>query len=258
MPEMTIAKGDLIKLDFDIWVESGGRTEILDTTSMQVAQEAKWDGRKSEEFVAQPYEVGLGKFPAALEQTLEGAKVGDTVEKEFSPGEAWGERDPKLIELHSIKEIGRLPEMKKEDAHLDIGTVLTINGRRGRVLQVTAGRVRVDFNDPRSGKSIKARFTVKDKITKPDEMAKAIVEMEYGRSREFSVEHRGDHLTLKIPDRAKFDINWHAAKGAVVDRLRTHLKPATIHLVEEYKTLKREEPASPSETAPAAQAEKKE
>ncbi len=241
MPAQTVTKGDLILLDYDIWAESGEKSEVVDTTSKEVATSAHWEGRKEDEFGPIPYEVGKERLPAALDKLLEGAVVGAVVEKEIAAGDAFGDRDAKLIELFSLREIARLPEMRKEGASLDIGTTLTIDGRKGRVLSVTAGRVRVDFNNPLAGKRIKAKLTVKGKITAPEEIVRSIVELEYGRGKEFGVEHSGNRVTLRVPDRAKFDMLWHATKSRVVDDLRRFLKPESVEFVEEYKT-----PAEPA------------
>ena len=63
-----------------------------------------------------------------------------------------------------------------------------------------------------------------------------MVELQYGRSSEFHVEVHEKTVTLKVPDRTKFDIAWMAAKPRVIDRLRTHLHPQTVRILEEYVT----------------------
>jgi FKBP-type peptidyl-prolyl cis-trans isomerase SlyD len=253
MPEETVAKGDLIRLDYDIWAETGDKSEIIDTTNAAVAKEAHWQGRKDDEFGPVPYELGKNRFPAALEKALEGAKVGAVIEKELAPGEAFGERDPKLIETVSLREIARLPEMRKEGAQLEVGMTLTVNGRKGRVTSFTAGRVRLDFNDPLAGRRLKAKVTVKEKITVPEERVKAVVEMEYGRSNEFTLEIKDNVITMIVPDRAKFDMVWHVSKGRVVESLRKYLKPEMVIIAEEYKTTV-EAPKEPAKPAKAAKA----
>lgn len=231
-------------LDYDLWAESGGRTELIDTTHEEVAQEAQQTASEGQRFGPRPHLIGGEYFPAGIEEALRGAKVGEEFEREFPPGEAFGERDPKLIELFSMHEIQRLPEMRREDAHLDVGTVLTIRGRRGRVVSLTAARVRVDFNPPFSGRKVRAKFAVQGRITEPADQVKALVELQYGRSKEFHVEIHADTITLKVPDRSKFDIAWMAAKPRIIDRLRAQLKPKSIRLVEEYVT-----PASSSRSS---------
>lgn len=202
--------------------------------------------------------LGGEYFPGAIEAALATAPIGEEFEREFAPADAFGERDPKLIELFTMHEISRLPEMRREDAHLDLGTVLTIEGRRGRVVTLTAARVRVDFNPPFSGRKVRAKFKILEKISDPAEQARGILELQYGRGSEFHIEIRDKTLTLRIPDRSKFDISWMAAKPRVVDRLRTQLHPETIRIVEEYVTPTPEKADVKAEEAPpkAAPAEK--
>jgi len=228
-------KGDLVRLEYELWTELGGKTELLDTTSEELAQKenARTEGRT---WGPRPHEIGGEYFPAGIENSLVGLTVGEEVAREFTPAEAFGERDPKLIELFTMHEVERLPEMRREDAHLDIGTTLTIEGRRGRVVTLTAARVRVDFNPPFAGRKVRGKFKVVESITDPAEQARSVVELQYGRSSEFHIEVHEKTVTLKVPDRTKFDIAWMAAKPRVIDRLRTHLHPQTIRVVEEYVT----------------------
>jgi FKBP-type peptidyl-prolyl cis-trans isomerase 2 len=228
--------GDLVQLDYELWAEGGGRTDLIDTTREEVAQKAGVPLSEGQKFAPRPHLIGGEYFPAGIEAALVGLTVGEEVTKEFAPADAFGERDPKLIELFSMHEISRLPEMRKDDAHLDVGTVLNIRGRRGRVVTLTAARVRVDFNPAFAGRKVRATFKVLEKIHDKAEQVRALVDLTYGRGHEFSVEAHGTTITLKIPDRAKFDFAWAAAKPRVIDRIRTHLKPHAIHLVEEYVT----------------------
>ncbi len=228
--------GELVRLDYDLWAEMAGKTELVDTTHEEVAQNAGVGPVPGKTWGPHPHEIGGEAFPAGLEAALVGLKVGEEVEREFAPGEAFGERDPNLIELFTMHEIERLPEMRREDAHLDLGTVLTINGRRGRVVTLTAARVRVDFNPPFAGRKIRAKFKVVEKVVEPAEQVRAIVDLQYGHGAEFHVEHREKSFTLKVPDRTKFDPYWVAAKARVVDRVRTQLHPESVRFVEEWVT----------------------
>jgi len=248
-------KGDLVRLEYDLFTELGGKTELLDTTHEEVAQKetARTEGRT---WGPRPHEVGGEFFPAGIENSLVGLKVGEEVEREYTPADAFGERDPNLIELFSMHEIERLPEMRREDAHLDIGTPLTIEGRRGRVMSLTAARVRVDFNPPFAGRKVRGKFKVVERILEPADQARAVVELQYGRSTEFHVEIHEKTVTLRVPDRAKFDIAWMAAKPRVIERLRTVLHPTTVRIVEEYVTpapeKKEVEVPKPAEAAASA------
>ena len=250
-----VASGELVLLDYDLWAEGGGRVELIDTTREETAQEQKLQLPEGHAFGPRPHLIGGEYFPAGIESALPGAKLGEEFEREFTPAEAFGERDPKMIELFSMHEISRLPEMRREDAHLDVGTVFTIRGRRGRVVSLTAARVRGDFNPPFFGRKVKARFRVTGRIGEPAEQVKALVELNYGRAKEFHVEVHDETITLKVPERSKFDIAWMAAKPRVIDRIRSQLKPHSIRILEEYLTptpkgKEGEKDKSPEETSP--------
>ena len=240
--------GDLVRLDYDLWAEIAGKSELIDTTHEEVAQSAGVQSPPGRPWGPRPHEVGGDAFPGGIENALLGLKVGAEVEREFAPGDAFGERDPNLIELFTMHEIERLPEMRRDDAHLDLGTVLTINGRRGRVVTLTAARVRVDFNPPFSGRKVRAKLKVVERIVDPAERVRAVVELQYGFGSEFHVEHKEKGFTLKVPDRTKFDPYWVAAKARIVERVRAQLHPEAIRFVEEWVT--------PAETKPAAEGKK--
>ncbi len=231
-----VQSGDLVRLDYDLWAELAGKSELIDTTHEEVAQSAGITAAPGHPWGPRPHEVGGETFPSGIEGALVGLAVGREVEREFAPGEAFGERDPNLIELFTMHEIERLPEMRREDARLELGTVLTIGGRRGRVVTLTAARVRVDFNPPFSGRKIRGKFRVVERIAEPAERVRAIVELQYGYGSEFHVEHREKAFTVRVPDRTKFDLGWVAAKARIVERVRKQLHPEALRFVEEWVT----------------------
>ncbi len=241
--------GDLVRIEYDLWAESGGKTELLDTTREETAQSAGVTLQPGQVWGARPHLIGGEFFPKGIETALVGLKFGQELEKEFAPADAFGERDPNLIELFSMHEIERLPEMRRQDAHLDLGTVLTINGRRGRVTTLTAARVRVDFNPPFAGRKVRGKFKVIEKIGDAVDQAKAIVELQYGHSSDFHVELHDKTLTLKVPERTKFDPGWIVSKARVIDRLRSQLSPEVIRVVEEYPRPKEAKAAATSEAS---------
>ncbi len=250
--------GELVQLDYDLWAETGGKWELIDTTHAKVAEAAEFELPAGFEFGPRPHLLGGDDFPGALETAIQNAPVAKEVEREFSPAEAFGERDPRLIELFSMHEIERLPEMRRDDAELNLGTILTIRGRRGRVVTYTAARVRVDFNPPFAGRKVKAKFTVNEPITDPTAKARALIELTYGRGKDFDVHFHEKVLTITVPDRSKFDLAWHsAAKARLIERLRTQLHPTAIKYVEEYTTPPETKPTEAKKAKAAAAASEK-
>ncbi len=228
--------GHLVRMDYDLWAEGGGRSDLIDTTHEEVAQTANIPSSPGNPWGPRPHLIGGDYFPTGIEAALMGLKVGEEMEKEFPPADAFGERDPNLIELFSMREVSRLPEMRREDAHLDVGTVLTIEGRRGRVVTLTQARVRVDFNPAFAGRKVRGKFRVTELISEPVDQVRAIVELQYGRASEFQIAIHEKVVTLTVPDRSKFDISWMAAKPRVIDRIRSQVAPHSIRVVEEYVT----------------------
>ncbi len=245
--------GDLVLLDYDLWAETGGKWDLIDTTRAKVAEGAAFELPAGFEFGPRPHLLGGDDFPGALESAIQSAPVGKEVEREFSPAEAFGERDPRLIELFSMHEIERLPEMRRDDAELNLGTILTIRGRRGRVVTYTAARVRVDFNPPFAGRKVRAKFTVVEPIAEPTAKARALIELTYGRGKDFEVHFHEKVLTITVPDRSKFDLAWHsAAKARLIERLRSQLHPTAIKYVEEYTTPPETKPSEAKKAKAAA------
>ncbi len=251
--DTALANGDLVRLDFELWAEAGGKNELVDTTRESVAHEAHLEVPAGFAWGPRAHLLGGEYFPAGIENALIGLKVGEEVEKEFAPADAFGERDPKLIELFSMHEIERLPEMRREDAHLDIGTILTIRGRRGRVVSLTAARVRVDFNPAFAGRKVHGKFRIEEKIGSPVDQVRALVDLTYGHGADFGVEVHQGTVTLQVPDRSKFDLAWAATKPRVIDRIRAQTKPKTIRLVEEYVTPSAKAEAEKKAETPAAE-----
>ncbi len=74
------------------------------------------------------------------------AEVGKEYEVVIPPEKAAGPRDPKLVELHPVR------EFLKQDIEPRVGLEVTVKNRPAYITAVTAGRVRVDFNNRLAGK----------------------------------------------------------------------------------------------------------
>lgn len=227
-----VSKGDVVKLEYDAWVDDTG--EMIDTTDAEKAQE---NGIFNENAVYGPITVlvGAGRIFEGLDEALEGVEVGEEKEIVIPPEKAAGPRDPKLVELFSIR------EFHKKEIQPHVGMEVNINNRIGTVVAVTAGRVRVDFNRPLAGKTLRYRFKVTEKIEGTEAKIKGIIDMDYGSSESFNVSVDDDVITIVLPDVCKYDQKWMMAKYRVVADLREAFGNVTIRFVEEYA--KKEEPS---------------
>jgi FKBP-type peptidyl-prolyl cis-trans isomerase 2 len=239
-----ISKGDIIRLEYDAWVVETGA--LFDTTSAEKAKEGNIFN-ENVTYTPIPILVGGGRTFPGLEEALDGAEIGVEKEVVIPPEKAAGQRDPKLVELHPVR------EFVKQEIEPRVGMEVSMKNRMGTIIAVTAGRVRVDFNRPLAGKSLKYRFKVLSKIESAEDKAKAILEMDYGTSEGFkptTVEE--SKITLVLPDVCKYDQKWLLAKIRVVTDLRESLKADTIQFIEEYtrKEEEKKETAAPEESKP--------
>lgn len=172
-----VQKGDVVKLRYTGKIKETG--EIFDTTDEEVAKEA---GIYKEEGVygPVPIAVGAGHVIKGLDEALEGLEVGKEYEIELPPEKGFGPRDPKLIKTFTLGQFRRQGIMPFPGMPVEIETE---SGRklRGRVLTVSGGRVRVDFNHPYAGKHLVYKVEVVEKIEDPIEKVRALVELRIPR-----------------------------------------------------------------------------
>ncbi|HSV42417.1 MAG TPA: peptidylprolyl isomerase [Methanomassiliicoccales archaeon] len=220
-----VSKGDIIKFEFDAWIAESG--EMFDTTNEETA---KTGGIFNEKFKYQPMPllVGGGRIFEGLEEALVGAKVGEEVEVVIPPAKAAGERDPKLVQMHAVR------EFLKQNVEPRPGMEVNMNNKVGVITSVTAGRVRVDFNRRFAGLALKYKFKVLELISGDEEKVKAIVEMDYGSSEGFKPMVDGKKVTIVLPDVCKYDQKWTLSKYKVVADLREALDASSIEYIEEY------------------------
>ncbi len=170
---MAIQKGDVIRLHYTGKVKETG--EIFDTTYEDVAKEA---GIYSEKGIygPVPIAVGAGHVLKGLDEQLEGLEVGKKYEIIVPPEKGFGKRDPKLIKTFTLGQFRRQGIYPFPGMPIEIETE---GGRKlkGRVLTVSGGRVRVDFNHPYAGKHLVYEVEVIEKIDDPIEKVKALMEL---------------------------------------------------------------------------------
>ena len=160
-------EGDFLKVEYVGRVS--GTNEIFDLTNEELA---KKEGIHNPNYRYGPVLViiGAGMIVRGVENKLKEMKPGEEREFEVSPEEGFGNRDVKRIRIVSIanfirQKINPIP-----------GSFVEINGRQAKIQSVSGGRVRVDFNHPLAGKSVKYRIKITETISRPLERVKAILD----------------------------------------------------------------------------------
>ncbi len=168
-----VQKGDVIRLHYTGKVRETG--EVFDTTSEEVAKEAGIH-KEGAIYGPVPIAVGANHVLKGLDEQLEGLDVGGKYEIVVPPEKGFGKRDPKLIKTFTLGQFRRegLYPFPGMDIEID-----THEGRklRGRVLSVSSGRVRVDFNNPLAGKHLIYEVEILEKVEDPIEKVKALLEL---------------------------------------------------------------------------------
>ncbi len=216
-------------LEYDAYtVNPSGTQTLFDTTHEEVAKkENKFEEKKI--YAEQPVIVGKNRLFAGLEEALLASKVGDSKEVTIPAEKAAGARDPRLVELKTEREFLR------QEIEPELGMEVSIGGRRGTITSNAAGRVRIDFNNPLAGKTVKYVFKVTKKAATPEERIRAILEMDYGLAEQFKIQLQGDSLEVRVPDLCKTDEKWFVSKFRVVADLRELTDLHMMRFVEEYE-----------------------
>lgn len=176
--------GSFVRVDLIGKIKESG--EIFETTKEEVAREA---GIFNEKLKYQPLLVIVGSknILPALENFIKTMKVGEKRTVELEPKDAFGERKSELIRTFSLS------FFKEQKVEPFPGANVTINGLPGRVISVSGGRVRVDFNHPLAGKTVIYEIEIKEEIKGLEEKISAIVDYYSGLEK--------NDFSLKIEDK---------------------------------------------------------
>ncbi len=207
---------------------------LYDTTEEDKAKEA---GLYDEQFTYKPmvYITGSNSLFPALAQAIEEAEPGKLTEVTVPCDEAAGPRDPKLIETFREK------EFHKQELNPYPGMRVTLGERSGTVMNVAAGRIRVDFNSPLAGHDLVYKFTVSEPVKDSVEKAKAIFENDFGTSEGFEFDITEDKVAVTVSDLAKFNQNWVMARFKIVGDLRAVFNVDRIEFIEVWASGKKKE-----------------
>jgi len=239
-------EGDIIQLEYEGWI--AGSDELFDTSKAELAQEE--DIFEEERTYGPMYTVvGTGRLIKGLDEHLLEAEVDKEYDLEIAPEDAYGERDTKNVETHSMRELARL---KIEP---EIGRTVNIRNKTGWISGIFAGRVRIDYNHKLAGKTLRYKYKIVGRPEEPAEVIKAIIAMNYGREDEFEIDIEGeDSVAVTLPDVCKYDPNWTLAKLRLVNDMREIANITTVTMREVYvkKEAAEETPAEEgAEEAPA-------
>jgi FKBP-type peptidyl-prolyl cis-trans isomerase 2 len=259
--EPIVGDNDIVYLEFDLWVKESN--DLYDSTSKEKAEEhnifdenASYepipivvDEKRSQTSAGVSHYKGHVPPIEGIIAHIKGAKVGEDREVEIPPEKAFGSRDPKLVELRSRRDILRAPEFSKGDIAPTVGMNVTLGNKVGWISMVSAGRVRVDFNNRLAGKALKYTYKVVKKAETTEDKVLAIIDINYGSSDGFIPQVEGDSAIITLPEICRLDMGWFSSKIRVVADLREYLNLSKVTFLEEYiRKEKKEEKEEKDET----------
>lgn len=224
----------IVHINFKAYFEDAGR--LFDTS---IEEEAKENGIYNEKATYGPvaYIVGSKGFYPEVDEAIANAEVGAEVEVVVPCEKAAGARNPRLIELHPIK------DFYKAEINPYPGMPVTLGNRNGVIMSVGAGRVKVDFNSPLAGHDLCYKVTVVDEVTDVVEKAKAIMEIDFGSSDDFGFAILEDKVVITEADICKFHESWPVAKYRLVSDYRAVFGLDRIEFVEVWESAKKPDEA---------------
>ncbi len=206
---MAVEEGDFVKIHYTGRVKE--TDEVIDTTREEVAEEHDLDVRTGPVVVV----VGAGMVWEPVEEELKGREPGDEFEVEVPPEKAFGERDASLVRTYRRSEVRG--EVRPG------GTVVTPEGRRGRVVSVDGGRVRVDMNHPLAGKTLVYEVEVLEVLEGVEERAEGLLDtLAPGIDVELEWEDEDGTLRLRVEGEDAVKTGWFGAKRRFVELMREH------------------------------------
>lgn len=189
--------GDFIYINFTGRIKDTG--EIIDTSYEEVAKSEKIYNPETK-YGPMPVIIDANLVFPGLNEAIKEMKVGERKEVEIPPEKSFGARNEELVKLIS------LARFKEQDIDVTPGSFVTVNRVRGKVVSIDGGRVKVDFNHPLAGKTLKYDIEVVGEIKDAVEKVKAVVFYFMGIDMQ-DVEAKVGEKEVEIEFKKRYDIH---------------------------------------------------
>lgn len=174
--EMTLQKGDFIEVEFTGRIKGG---EIFDSN---IKKDLINLNPKAE---AKPFIfcIGQGMFLKGVEDFLIDKELG-TFEIDLKPENAFGVRNSNLIQ--------RVPSKVFQEQKLNPfpGATFNFDGKMGKVLAVSGGRITVDFNNPLAGKEVSYKINILRKVEDIKEKITSFIDFLFRKPLKFEIKEK--------------------------------------------------------------------
>ncbi|VVB59377.1 Putative FKBP-type peptidyl-prolyl cis-trans isomerase [uncultured archaeon] len=158
--------GTFVEIDYVGKIKESG--EIFDLTYENIAKEKKIFNPHVK---YGPVTIILGnkQILSSLENRIRELKVGEEKTFVLETKEAFGDRSADFIKLIPLS------NFTKQNMHPQVGQFITLaNNLQGRVVSVSSGRVKIDFNHPLAGKALEYEVVLNKIVEKAEDKVNAV------------------------------------------------------------------------------------
>jgi FKBP-type peptidyl-prolyl cis-trans isomerase 2 len=180
---MVLKKKDFVEIEFTGKTKEG---DVFDSNVKEVLKKTNIEGYPKP-FI---FCLGEGMFIRGIDEFLIGKEIGE-YDVSLKPEDAFGKRNPKLIQMIQKK------EFIKHNLNPIPGAVFNFDGKLAKVLTVSGGRVMIDFNNPLAGKEVDYKIKVLRKVENLNEKIEALNDFLFRKNFEFEIKDK--KLIMKIP-----------------------------------------------------------
>lgn len=202
---MLMKDGAFIELEFTGRISETG--EIFDLTDEKTAKENNIYNPRT---TYGPVIIIIGEkmILKSLEDAIKKMKPKEKKKITLEPEESFGKRNPDLLKVFS------LAHFRKQKITPVTGQIITLGDNiSGKVLSVSAGRVKIDFNHPLAGRTLEYDIKIEREITDPKEKIENILNRYLGLTKnDMTISMTKEMATIelknaeKIPDEIRTNI----------------------------------------------------
>ncbi len=159
-------EGDFVEIEFVGKVKDTG--EVFDLTDEKLAKE---EGvyNQGQQYGPSLVIIGARSIVPGVEEELKKMKTGEEKEFPVAYKDAFGPRNPKLVQIVNIN------KFYQQKINPVPGAYVNIDNKNCKINSVSGGRVRVDFNHPLAGKDLSYKVKVVRQVTDKKEKVEKLL-----------------------------------------------------------------------------------
>lgn len=205
--------GTFVQIEYIGKIKESG--EIFDLTYEGIAKEKKIHNPNVK---YGPITIILGnkQILASLDSKIREMNAGEKKTFVLEPKEAFGDRSSDFVKIIPLS------NFTKQNMNPQPGQFITLaNDLQGRVVSVSSGRVKIDFNHPLAGKALEYEVVLNKIVEKPEEKVSAVFSYySNAEAKSVSIDLSSGIAKIELP--ANFDLPQNGKKK-ISDEIIKHI-----------------------------------